>query len=179
MNAHSRNSWYPASFSATLFERSWSRTNPVQSLQMPQRGIGMAHTPPSLVRRVSSLREDTIPAGTGPFTSQVNIIIKQQYSKAQSASLLVQNLSRFVIAFLKKNKGGKNKLQQLKNIAYKVLSSLTINHRCLGVGFRFSGRVYGARKASSLKLLFGSVPFNTFQANLDYSQIMQKTRNGT
>lgn len=154
-----------------------SRSNPVASLPLPQLGLGQ--TTPRLVRRVSSLRQGTIPAGTGPFTYKVNIIIKQQYSKAQSASLFVQNLSRFVIAFLKKNKGGKNKLQQLKNIAYKVLSSLTINHQCLGVGLRFSGRVYGARKASSLKLLFGSVPFNTFQANLDYSQIMQKTRNGT
>jgi hypothetical protein len=109
------------------------------------------------------------------------MILKHHHSKAHNASLLVQNLSRFVIAFLKKNKGSKNKLQQLKNIAYKILLSLAKGHqnRCLGVGFSFSGRVYGARKASSLKMLFGSVPFNTLEANMDYSRIMQKTRNGT
>jgi ribosomal protein S3 len=28
-------------------------------------------------------------------------------------------------------------------------------------------------------MLFGSVPFNTLEANIDYSHIMQKTRNGT
>ena len=31
----------------------------------------------------------------------------------------------------------------------------------------------------SFKMLFGSVPFNTLKANIDYSSLMQKTRNGT
>jgi hypothetical protein len=111
----------------------------------------------------------------------VSITIKHHYEKACNANLLVQNLSLFAIAFLKKNKGSKNKLQQLKNIAHKILLPLanSQNQSLAGVGFSFSGRVYGARKASSLKMLFGSVPFNTLEANIDYSHIMQKTRNGT
>lgn len=51
--------------------------------------------------------------------------------------------------------------------------------RRLGIGFPFPGRVYGATKATSFKMLFGSVPFNTLHANIDYSRLTQKTRNGT
>lgn len=113
--------------------------------------------------------------------TKIDVILKHHYEKAYNANLLVQNLSLFAIAFLKKNKGSKNKLQQLKNIAHKILLPLASsqNQSLAGVGFSFSGRVYGARKASSLKMLFGSVPFNTLEANIDYSHIMQKTRNGT
>ena len=99
------------------------------------------------------------------------------------------NLARFMIAFIKKNKATKNKFQQLKNIAYKILRPLcdaragrstTIQTApLLGAGFRFAGRVYGAKKAASFKMLFGSVPFSTLDANIDYANIMQKTRNGT
>ena len=131
----------------------------------------------------------------------VEIIIKHQHSKAHNASLLVQNLSRFVIAFLKKNRGSKNKFQQLKNIVYKLLSSLyeqpgpvssgppegsspyipgsRKKKRYSGIGVAFGGRAYGAKKASTFKMLFGSVPFNTLSANIDYSNITEKTRNGT
>lgn len=161
----------------------------------------------------------------------VELIIKHQHSKAHNASLVVQNLSRFVIAFLKKNKGSKNKFQQLKNIVHKLLLSLyeqpqasfltpnklqnqpkhqkieqgkhearqrvsdaspgsvvlaegeelqrRTRRRYLGIGVAFGGRAYGAKKASTFKMLFGSVPFNTLSANIDYSGIMEKTRNGT
>jgi len=142
-----------------------------------------------------------------------HFIIKHLYSKSHNASLLVQNLSRFLIAFLKRNKGSKNKFQQLKNMSYKILLGLCsprlgsdsrglrssaldvqdhsseINpalfldlrspRRRIGIGFSFSGRVYGATKATSFKTLFGSVPFNTLHANIDYSRLTQKTRNGT
>lgn len=147
-----------------------------------------------------------------------HFIIKHLHSKSHNASLLVQNLSRSSIAFLKRNKGGKNKFQQLKNMSYKIslglcsprlgaggglvethtprTSALDVQdhsseinpalfldlrspRRRLGIGFSFSGRVYGATKATSFKMLFGSVPFNTLHANIDYSRITQKTRNGT
>lgn len=101
-----------------------------------------------------------------------------------------------MISFLKKNRG-KNKFKQLRNSAYKTLPSMasaqrrgtfdTRNHasntnakcKLSGVGFAFSGRVFGGKKAASFKLLVGSVPFNTLDANIHYSNIMQKTRNGT
>ena len=51
--------------------------------------------------------------------------------------------------------------------------------KILGIGFAFSGRVYGAQKAASFKMLLGSVPFNTLDARIDYANIMQQTRNGT
>jgi len=116
-------------------------------------------------------------------------------SRAPNASLIVQTLSRFLIAFLKRN-ASKNKFQQMKNITYKILSPLVESRAgapavgwgtsageagttCVGVGFAFSGRVYGAQKAASFKMLFGSVPFNTLDAHVDYSSVTQKTRNGT
>jgi hypothetical protein len=121
--------------------------------------------------------------------STMRIIEKNHRSKANTASLLVQNLSLFVIAFLKKNKGSKNKAQALKNTAQKVLDSLFLHHarrshkrgnrNLLGAGFAFSGRAYGAKKAASFCLLRGSAPLNTLEANIDFSSIMQKTRNGT
>lgn len=99
------------------------------------------------------------------------------------------NLARFMIAFIKKNKATKNKFQQLKNIAYKILrplvgatkgySSKNTLAPLRGASFRFAGRVYGAKKAASFKMLFGSVPFNTLDAGVDWVGIMQKTRNGT
>lgn len=98
-------------------------------------------------------------------------------SKAHNASTFVSNLSRFAIAFLKKSNRGKNKLQQLKGAALSILKLLSSQR--LGVGFQFSGRIYGAKKASSFKVLLGSVPLNTLDAFIDYSGIMQKTRNGT
>lgn len=51
--------------------------------------------------------------------------------------------------------------------------------KILGIGFAFSGRVYGAQKAATFKMLLGSVPFNTLDAKIDYATIMQQTRNGT
>ena len=118
-----------------------------------------------------------------------DFIIKHHYSKSHSAEALTANLARFAIAFIKKNKATKNKFQQLKNIAYKILRPLCSNQAGLnigsqtapfhGAGFRFAGRVYGAKKAASFKMLFGSVPFSTLDANIDYANIMQKTRNGT
>lgn len=111
-------------------------------------------------------------------TKDININIKHYYSKTHDAYTLITNLSRFLIAFIKKNKGGKNKFQQLKNISYRALQSQICNNY-KGIGFRFSGRVYGAKKAMSFKMLFGSVPFNTLKANIDYAYLMQKTRNGT
>lgn len=123
------------------------------------------------------------------FSLSVNLLdvnIKYYYSKTHSAYTFIENLSRFLIAFIKKNKGGKNKFQQLKNITYKVLQSLIMSQVLtsksqdfLGIGFSYAGRVYGAKKAMSFKMLLGSVPFNTLQANIDYAQITQKTRNGT
>lgn len=110
--------------------------------------------------------------------NNVDINIKHYYSKTCNAYTLIENLSRFLIAFIKKNKGGKNKFQQLKNITYKVLQFL-IQNQFDGVAFYFSGRVYGAKKGMSFKMLFGSVPFNTLKQNIDYAQLMQKTRNGT
>lgn len=120
------------------------------------------------------------------FPNGFDINIKYYYSKTHSAYTFIENLSRFLIAFIKKNKGGKNKFQQLKNITYKVLQSLILSqvltsksHDFLGIGFSYAGRVYGAKKAMSFKMLLGSVPFNTLHANIDYAQITQKTRNGT
>jgi hypothetical protein len=52
------------------------------------------------------------------------IIVKNHHSRACNASFLVQNLSLFVIAFLKKNKGSKNKAQALKNTAQKALDAI-------------------------------------------------------
>lgn len=114
----------------------------------------------------------------------MELVIKHQHSKTHNASLTVQNLSRFAIAFLKKNKAGKNKFQQLKNTVYKLLRLVYEQpkipyRRYLGAAAAFSGRAYGAKKASSFKMLFGSVPFNTFSANIDYAHITEKTRNGT
>ena len=160
-----------------------------------------------------------------PSLEGVEQIIKHQHSKAHNASLFVQNLSRSVIAIPKKNKGSKNKFQQLKNIVHKLLSilyeqplSLKLRRnphanalessrslvpekrhktlvkggglekdpgsagprlRYLGIGVAFGGRAYGAKKASTFKVLFGSVPFNTLSVNIDYPNIMEKTRNGT
>jgi ribosomal protein S3 len=118
----------------------------------------------------------------------LQINIKHHYSRAQSASLLVQNISRFILAYIKKRRGGKNKLNQLKNVTYRILQtiskskmkdSLSAPRDGGGIGFAFSGRVYGAKKANNLKLFLGSVPFSTLDAEIDYSNMMQKTKNGT
>jgi len=109
----------------------------------------------------------------------LDIVIKYHHSKAHTAAAFTANISRFLIAFLKKNKGSKNKFQQLKNITYKLFCLLSKQDKFLGVGFRYSGRVYGAKKAASFKMLLGSVPFSTLDANVDYSSLTQGTRNGT
>lgn len=120
---------------------------------------------------------------------RTDLIIRHHSSQTYNASLFILYLSRFLITFLKKNKGGKNKFRRLKNTAYKTLYRIIQDEqmlrrskgktKLLGIGFAFSGRVYGAKKATSFKILFGSVPFNTFNSTLDYANIMQKTRNGT
>ena len=114
---------------------------------------------------------------------KLDLIIKRSHSKVQGSHIFVDNLSKFVIAFMKKNKGGKNKFQQLKNITLRILSlSLQkpiTNDRYLGAAFAFSGRVYGGKKAASFKIILGSVPFNTLDCHIDYSNIIQETRNGT
>ena len=76
-------------------------------------------------------------------------------------------MSRYSIPFLKRNRGGKNKYQQLKNVMAKLLLKVTLqldtkNTRYLGAGLAFSGRAYGAKRAGSFKLLTGAVPFNRF-----------------
>lgn len=113
--------------------------------------------------------------------SEIKIILKYTFCKSDNAYIFVQNLSKYLISYLKKHRGGKNKTQQLKKMAYKMLLSLyTKNqHKFNGLGLHFSGRVYGAKKASSFKMLFGAVPLNTLAANIDYAKITQKTINGT
>jgi hypothetical protein len=107
------------------------------------------------------------------------LLVRFHSSKAHNASAFVSNLSRFAIAFLKKSRG-KNKLQQLKYNIYSILRLLSSQSLLrFGVGFQYSGRIYGAKKASSFKMLIGSVPLNTLDAFIDYASIMQKTRNGT
>ena len=119
---------------------------------------------------------------------QTSIIIKHTPTETLNSSLFLLHFSRFLITSIKKNKGGggKNKFRRLKIAAYKKLKSILLHvnnlphsQNILGIGFSFSGRVYGGKKAASFKILFGSVPFSTLNADLDYSQIMQKTRNGT
>jgi ribosomal protein S3 len=48
-----------------------------------------------------------------------------------------------------------------------------------GIAFSFSGRAYGSKKAASFKILLGSIPTNTLKAEIDYANMMQKTKNGT
>lgn len=111
----------------------------------------------------------------------LQIVIKQHHSRTQSASLLIQNISRFIIAFIKKRKGSKNKFNQLKNVTYRILQTIK-KHKLSenqGIGFTFSGRAYGAKKAASFKIFLGSVPFSTLKAEIDYDSMMQKTKNGT
>jgi hypothetical protein len=111
----------------------------------------------------------------------LQIVIKQHHSRTHSASLLIQNISRFIIAFIKKRKGSKNKFNQLKNVTYRILQTIK-KHKLSenqGIGFTFSGRAYGAKKAASFKIFLGSVPFSTLKAEIDYDSMMQKTKNGT
>lgn len=111
----------------------------------------------------------------------IQIVIRQHHSRTHSASLLIQNVSRFIIAFIKKRKGSKNKFNQLKNVTYRILQTIK-KHKLSenqGVGFTFSGRAYGAKKAASFKIFLGSVPFSTLKAEIDYDSMMQKTKNGT
>ena len=113
-------------------------------------------------------------------TQRIDFVIKHHYSKSYNASLFVENVSLFVIAYLKKSKGGKNKFQQLKNITSKIISLLVLKPSpVLGVSFSFSGRVYGGKKAISFKTLIGSVPFSRLTSVIDHASCMQKTRNGT
>jgi len=111
----------------------------------------------------------------------LEIVIKHEHSRTENASLLIQNISRFIIAFIKKRKGSKNKFNQLKNVTYRILQTIK-KHKLKdnqGIGFTFSGRAYGAKKAASFKIFLGSVPFNTLKAEIDYANMMQKTKNGT
>ena len=103
--------------------------------------------------------------------------VRYHSSKAHNAPTLVYNPPRLAIAFLKRSNRGKNKLQQLKSAASSILKLLSTQR--LGVGLQFSGRIHGAKKASSSKISIGSVPPNTLDALIDHSGIMQKTRNGT
>ena len=118
---------------------------------------------------------------TKPWDEKTKIILKYGYCKSENAFLFVQNLSKYLISYLKKHKGSKNKAQQLKKIAHQMLLSIyTKNkHKFNGIGFRFSGRVYGAKKAASFKMLFGSVPLSTLSAKINFAQITEKTINGT
>jgi hypothetical protein len=147
----------------------------------PQFGPTLANLPDAIERTwpfVKNGLTSTDKSLTSSFMRPLDIVIKYHHSKAHTAAAFTANISRFLIAFLKKNKGSKNKFQQLKNITFKLLRA-TGRDRFLGVGFRYSGRVYGAKKAASFKMLFGSVPFSTLDANVDYSSLTQKTRNGT
>ena len=123
-----------------------------------------------------------------------DLIIKHHCSQNYNASSSIPYSSRYLAGALKKkqSKGTKNKFQQLKNTALKAIAAAMSQDRSkrhvgtavpvrkiLGIGFEFAGRVYGAKKAATFKMLLGSVPFNTLDARIDYSYIMQKTRNGT
>jgi hypothetical protein len=112
---------------------------------------------------------------------RTNIIVRHRHSRTENASLLIQNISRFIIAFIKKKRGSKNKFNQLKNVTYRILQTIK-KHKLSdndGIGFTYSGRAYGAKKAASFKIFLGSVPFSTLTAEIDYSSMMQKTKNGT
>lgn len=118
-----------------------------------------------------------IAGGNVPDPFRLGLVVRLHNTKTYNASSFIHNFSRFIIAYLKKNQQNKNKLQQLKNVAggvFKFLSFFNING-----AFQYSGRIYGAKKAASFKILVGSVPLNTLDALIDYDSIMQKTKNGT
>lgn len=111
----------------------------------------------------------------------MRLSVKHHHSKIFNSSVMVENISRFVIAFSKKRRGGKNKFTQLRNTAHRLLktirkSKMKINE---GIGFGFSGRAYGAKKAASFKVFVGSVPLTTLNVPVDYTSIAQQTKNGT
>jgi hypothetical protein len=142
-----------------------------------------AQPPPSLLLRAAQTNsnESNLASTILGHALKENVkgfVIKHRYSKAYNAQALTESLSRFLIAFIKKNKATKNKFQQLKNMTYKILSAQCSPRAAFssvqGVGFRFAGRVYGAKKAASFKMLFGSVPFSTLDADIDYASVMQK-----
>ena len=105
-----------------------------------------------------------------------SLIVKFHFSKVHSSSTFVDFLSHFLISLLKKRGGS---FQQLKNISYLALRPL-LRDKFLGVSFRFSGRVFATSlKSNSFKFLFGSVPFSSLSANIDFSKVSRITRNGT
>ena len=127
-----------------------------------------------------------------------NLILLHKTSRTYDASSFILYLSRFLITALKKNRGGgKNKSSKLKSLAHRKLNDVYNSYmmlkmqnrweeppkrpdkKLIGIALRFSGRVYGAKKAGSFKILFGSVPFGTISSDLDFAQVMLKTRNGT
>jgi hypothetical protein len=110
---------------------------------------------------------------SGHGGSSIDLTVRYHCTKAYNASNFVHNLSRFAIAFLKRSGRSKNKFRLLKDVVNNSLKHLGFQSR-----FGFSGRVYGAKKAASFVLGNGG-PLNTLDAHIDYSQIMQKTRNGT
>lgn len=112
---------------------------------------------------------------------ETDIILKYCFCKSDNAFLFIKNLSKYIISYVKKHKASKNKVQQVKKIAYQMLLSIYTKNKQKfeGIGLGFSGRIYGAKKAISFKMLFGSVPLSTLSAKIDYAQITQKTINGT
>ena len=117
--------------------------------------------------------------------NNLHLIIKRNHSKTFDTKILVENLSKYAIAFIKKNKGGKNKSQKLKNITSKIMTSILYskdkkpNPLFLGGAFGFSGRVYGGKKAASFKIIYGNLPFNTLKAEINYANVVQTTKNGS
>jgi len=149
-------------------------TNFISPLIMP---ISFTIVLPSLVKqknmRPHLMFEQNIP----PQFKILNIAVRYHNTKTYNASSFIYNFSRFIIAYLKKNKQSKNKLQELRKGSLNILKFLSLSK--INGAFQYSGRIYGAKKATTFKILIGSVPLNTLDALIDYDSIMQKTRNGT
>jgi len=113
--------------------------------------------------------------------SRLELNIKHYDSRGHNAYTLVENISRFLIAYSKRGKGGRNKFNQMRNTSYRILKSIRQSNKkhYKGLGFAFSGRAYGAKKAANFKVSAGRLSLSSYNQPVDYSSIYKCTKNGT
>lgn len=111
--------------------------------------------------------------------SKGEIAIKYRYTKTANAYIFIENISRFLLSYIKQNRGGKNKLQTMKRMGEKILEVIKHKKKNIkGIGMRYAGRVYGGTRAANFKISKGSLAVNSMGVDMDYAQIYRNTKNG-
>jgi len=120
------------------------------------------------------LQEDKNNFLTTALTLSKHLARDIELNQHEPLSLILDNFTNDLLFYMSETNEELKKVEFLKALEKKAFTKII-----KGLKIKISGCINGVRIASHESLIFGSLPLQTFQANIDYSKSTAFTINGT